>query len=441
MLAPSQARRGRVRRWAGLAHLWLGLSIGLVFALAGATGSALVFYVEIDNASHQGFAQAARPSPPSYESVLRALEIHAPNLRHAWRIEAPDEGGAVSARYYKTDAAARRGFAPLVVWVDPQASRVVREGQWGDYLMTWIYDLHYTLLMGRPGKIAMAAAGGLALVLLVGGTLLWWPAKGKLSKALTLKPSPSPQRRIYDLHKLAGIYGLVQLTVLTATGVMLGAPGWFRPALAAPAALHAAPAVTSTRGHGDQRIEVDAAVALAQARFPGARVRWIETPDGARGVYRINLRQDWEPSRRFPRTNVWIDQYSGKVLAIRDPRLDGPGDVVLNWLHPIHSGEAGGLVGRLVVLATGLGAPMLFVTGVIRWTHKRRARLLSKAKAIRRSRPQTGLEQVASAQGRSSPTPAELAGNPGDGNGRAADQMRTSRPLRGTHHRRHDHAA
>lgn len=437
-MAPSQARRGQFRRWAGLAHLWLGLSIGFVFALAGVTGSLLVFYVEIDAASHRGVAEAARLAPPpSYETVLRTLQGHAPHLEHAWRIEAPDDGGAVSARYYRTEAAERRGFAPLVVWVDPHAPRVVRQGQWGDYLMTWIYDLHYTLLMGEAGKIAMAVAGALTLVLLVGGTMLWWPAKGKLRTALTLKPATTPQRRIYDLHKIAGIYGLVQLTVLTATGVMLGAPAWFRPALAAPAPLHIAPTLTSIARPEGVRIPVDVAVAKAQARFPGARLRWIETPDGVQGVYRVNLRQDWEPSRRFPRTNVWIDQYSGEVLAVRDPRHDAPGDVVLNWLHPIHSGEAGGLIGRLVVLATGLGAPMLFVTGVIRWTHKRRARRLSKAKADQRSRA----PRVVPAQRPTGGTSSKFVADSGGQDDRRADHLRTAHAYGRLCSGRHDHAA
>jgi uncharacterized iron-regulated membrane protein len=412
-----------------------------VFALAGVTGSLLVFYVEIDAASHRSLAAAARPaSPPSYETVLSTLQAYAPQLRHAWRIEAPDEGGAISARYYKTKAAGHRGFAPLVVWVDPQAPRVVRQGQWGDYLMTWIYDLHYTLLMGEGGKLAMAGAGAFTLVLLVGGTMMWWPAKGKLRTALTLKPAATPQRRIYDLHKIAGIYGLAQLTVLTATGVMLDAPAWFRPLLAVPAPLYAAPDLSSASRSGAPRITVDRAVAIAQARFPDARLRWIETPDGAKGVYRINLRQAFEPSRRFPRTNVWIDQYSGAILAIRDPRQDAPGDVVLNWLHPIHSGEAGGLLGRLIVLATGLGAPVLFVTGLIRWIHKRQARRRSKVRAGQRA-SSADVVRVVPAQRPNVWFSAESSPDRGGEDDRRPDHLRAADPPRRVRPRRHDHAA
>jgi uncharacterized iron-regulated membrane protein len=378
----STSLKGRLRRWAGFAHLWLGLTAGLVFAVAGITGAILVFYTEADRAAHSELRRLdAAPPVTAYEPVLRALQAHAPDRPGAWRIEVTGRGGAVPVRYYNPPETAGRGFAPLMLWVDPGRGEVVREAFWGEYVTTWIYDLHYALLLGDLGKTLMAVIGVLVLVLLVGGTWQWWPARGKLRSALTLKPAASPQRRIYDLHKVAGIYGLLQLVVLTATGVVLGAPQWVRPGLAAFGPLYEAPELHSTVSPGAPRISVDAAVVRAQAVFPQAELAWIETPSGAAGVYRINLQQPGEPSRRFPRTNVWLDQYSGRVLAVRDPRLDPAGDKLLNWMHAIHNGEAAGLAGRLLAAFSGLGAASLFATGVVRFLHKRRARMLAGRKS------------------------------------------------------------
>jgi len=41
----------------------------------------------------------------------------------------------------------------------------------------------------------------------------------------------------------------------------------------------------------------------------------------------------------------------------------------------LHSGRAFGWTGRILVFLTGLACPILFVTGVIRWLQKRRAKL------------------------------------------------------------------
>jgi uncharacterized iron-regulated membrane protein len=88
----------------------------------------------------------------------------------------------------------------------------------------------------------------------------------------------------------------------------------------------------------------------------------------------IRMYRPGEPGFRFPRTRVWIDQYDGRVLASRDGRNRTAGDALLGWLHPLHNGEAFGLAGRLIVLLSGLALTLLFVTGILRWRQKARAR-------------------------------------------------------------------
>jgi uncharacterized iron-regulated membrane protein len=60
------------------------------------------------------------------------------------------------------------------------------------------------------------------------------------------------------------------------------------------------------------------------------------------------------------------------VLAVRDERRDSGGDTLLAWLHPLHSGEAFGLVGRWLAFVSGLLPAALFVTGLWRWSGRRK---------------------------------------------------------------------
>lgn len=362
---------GPARRAVVQFHLWVGLTLGALFALLGLSGSALVFYRGIDAWMNPPVRASAGAQPASWEQVLGALHAANPRLDGAWRIEVQPGGGTVPARYMHTPQTAQRGFAPLLAWVDPASMRVVRQQQWGEGGMTWVYDLHYRLLAGTTGARIVGVAGLLALLLLLSGIYLWWPAPNRLKGALTLKSHAAPQRRVYDVHSLSGVYGLVLLAIVTATGALLDLPDQVKPLLSSVSTLHRPPDLHS--GAGVRRIPADAAVAIAAQRFPGARLAWIETPGGARGVYRISLAQPHEPSQRFPRTNVWIDQYSGAVLAVRDPRFDSAGDKLLNWLHPLHNGEAFGLAGRLLAFVAGLLPALLFVTGVLRWRQKARA--------------------------------------------------------------------
>ena len=44
---------------------------------------------------------------------------------------------------------------------------------------------------------------------------------------------------------------------------------------------------------------------------------------------------------------------------------------MLNWLHPLHGGEAFGLAGRLLALVAGMLPIILFATGIVRWLQRR----------------------------------------------------------------------
>lgn len=368
----------RVRALWGWLHRWLGLSVGLLFVLAGLTGSLLVFYPALDRGLHPALRPVpAAGRPPSYEAVYQALLRAEPGRDGPWRIEVTETGGPIPVRYYRPAETEARSFAPLMLWIDPHALTVLRRAFWGDYLTTWLYDLHYRLLLGADGAIIMGVAGIGQLLLLLGGLYLWWPAAGKWRGALALKRGASPQRRIYDLHKLAGLTGLLPLLVVVVTGVLLSLPGVVRPLLDRVSPLHVpviGPVPLPPEGRS---LDLDAAVAVARQRFPTAELAWIETPGLHQGAYRINLWQPGEPSRRFPRTNVWVHPLTGRILDVRDGLRDGAGDTLLAWLHPLHSGEAFGMAGRWLILLSGLVPPVLCLTGFLRWRHKRHARRAS----------------------------------------------------------------
>lgn len=381
----ARTRKPGLRRFWLATHLYLGLSLGLAIALAGLTGSLLVFYLELDEWLNPPLAlPAVEGERLPYEALFQAIRQAEPERQRGWRLEIPEDAGRMlTARYYKPKETEQAQFAPLMLSIDPYSGAVVAKRFWGRFAMTWLYDLHYNLLLDFPGKLAMAAVGGLLLLSLGSGLYLWWPPRHKWRSALTFKRQAGAERLTYDLHKVAGVYGFVVISLLALTGVALEIPDYVNPVVAyfSPARVVLQPK-SNLPPAGANRITLDSAVAAGRRLFPAARVCWIETPHGSTGVYRINFRQAFEPSLRFPKTNVWVDQYSAAVLAVDDPRNFGLGDTVLAWLHPLHSGEAFGLAGRLTVLFAGLLCPLLFATGVLRWWHKRRAKLKLMAKPV-----------------------------------------------------------
>lgn len=352
------------------AHLYLGLSVGAIFALLGLTGSLLVFYVDIDRMLNPELVIEVQGQTQPYQKVVETLQQSQPQRLHAWRLEIPASADRpIMARYLKPVETKHAAFAPLVVAVNPYTLDIINSRFWGDYAMTWIYDLHYTLLLDKLGRMMLGILGLLCMLSLASGIVLWWPRPGKWRASLALRLRSGFKRKIYDLHALSGVYGFLLLLLLAGTGVVLEQPTWFKPWVQLASPLFQTPKLHSTLQSGIP-ISADAAVSIAARIFPGAQLRWIETPDISNGVYRIALHQPDEPSQRFPKTQVWIDQYSGEVLASRNTRHNSAGDTFFDWQHSLHSGEAFGLTGRLLVFFVGLLPAILLCSGWIRWRQK-----------------------------------------------------------------------
>ena len=281
-----------------------------------------------------------------------------------------------------------------MVDVDPYTAEVLSSRFWGDTLMTIIYELHASLLLGKfgsaeIGKIGFKIVGFLGVFLFASvatGLYLWWPRGGKWRQALTLKHGASAARLNYDLHKTVGVYAAVVLLVLAFTGFSFAYRGWVSSAVAwlSPVSVEPfkdPPDLKSIPLPGAEPISIDRAVAVADRVFPGAELRWVATPDGPEGYYAVEKRQDGEANVRRPRSKVWVDQYNGEILKIEDPNAFTAGETFLNLVWPLHNGEALGLPGRILVCATGLVPLVLYVTGLIHWLRKRQALRFAKVVA------------------------------------------------------------
>lgn len=372
MTHPSPMRVS-ARRAMDSIHRWLGFTCGAVLIVAGLTGALLAFYIELDGALNP-WLQPARPraAPTSYEAVYRQLQNLAPESDLGyWKIELPPEGGPITSRFYQSDPDGMT--RTRLVTLDPTTLRVMRDAYWRQTFFTWIYDLHMNLLFGPPGKIAMGILAVGMLFMLLAGVANWALPSGSLRAKLRFKRPASIPRRTYDLHKLIGLASMPFMLLCIGTAAMICLPNQVRPVLNAFSPLKPAPIVHSGSADGRERIPIDVAIEAARERFPGSAVVWVRVPETVSGTYDLQIRQAGDPMTRFPRTHLWLDQYSGTVLAEKNPHLDAAGDVVLNWLVPLHDGKALGMVGRIWVLLLGLLPPVLLITGTMRWLQKRKA--------------------------------------------------------------------
>lgn len=365
-------RGGRLRRSVRKLHLWLGLTLGGLFVMLGLTGSVLVFYPELDALLHPEIRVEGK-EPPDWNRALATVRAAYPDKDGPWRFEVTGKPGAIPARYYNPPERPGHAFRPMMVWLSPDGARVLRRDYWGEYAMTFVYDLHYRLLLGELGGKIIGWLGFGLLALLISGLWVWWP-RGSWLKALRFKRHAPPQRSMRDWHKLSGLLGLVFLLILTVTGIMLELPKESDAALGAIGLpVDHAPHVygPATSADGDHMALPSQAIHAVSKVMPNARVAWIETPSANGGAFRLRMQVLGDPSYRFPHSFVWVDAKSGKVVAIQDARRSEAGTAINNWVHPLHDGSAGGLVGRLLAALAGFIPLVLFVTGWRRWRIRR----------------------------------------------------------------------
>ncbi len=378
-------------------HLYLGLSLGLLLALLGLTGSFLVFNHTIDEWLNPGMLRAAQPTAPwvPLASVTAAAEAATTDQTPTARmILPPRHPGGVFVVYNSLKSGDE--YHLTEIHVDPTTSRVLGRRVWGEYFVSWIYVLHSHLHAGENGETVVGLAGVGLLVSVATGIILWWPIvhKGGFRAATRIKRS----QLNFDLHKVTGAVSALALAVVAFSGVYMVFPGWFRAPLSLVSPLSPfvpvvnPPAPTSST----PEITPDAALIAARSHFPTAR--WIATslPVGPTDPYVVTFRRPGEVRRTWGRCVVWVDRHTGETLRVQDGDTQTAGDIFANWQFPLHNGEAGGLVGRWLVFVTGLSPTLLGLTGTALWWRKRRSRARQVARRASGAKPPAALEPVGS---------------------------------------------
>ena len=200
-------------------HLWLGLSLGLIGALVGLTGSVLVFDREIDHLLNpQRYAITGDTLALPYgDYVTRAAQAAGERARPA-NLRLPEAAGeplTVLARGRGEGA----GF--VRVYLDPQSGQVLQAAEGGG-LIGWAHNFHESLTLRQySGREIVGAVGVAMLISALSGLYLWWPGRARLRMALGPRRGFNTSR---NLHYLCGFYGAVMLAMLSFTGIYLAFP-------------------------------------------------------------------------------------------------------------------------------------------------------------------------------------------------------------------------
>lgn len=366
-------------------HLWLGLVLGLFASIFGITGSVLVFYAEIDELlnpnlltvsvppDHQGY----KPLAVIIDNGILAMP---PPAKHVFTTYPRNQQATVQLRFVQplTSGDVER----WQVAVDPYTAQVTgrrlmgtANGLFPKTFIGLMFELHYALLLKQGfSNLIVGSMGALLIISTLTGLILWWPFTGKWLQALSIKRQTSIERLNFDIHKTVGFYSTLVLLPVLFSGVYMVVPKHVVPVIELFSPVTYRYWFNSTPSKDTTPLPMAKAVAIAEQRYPSGRLDTIYGIHDPSSTYTVCKDDVQEVGSFLHRRCIVMDQYSGKILDDDNPVTGTAGETFTHWQMPLHAGKPFGWTGRILVFLSGLACPVLFVTGVVRWLQKLRAK-------------------------------------------------------------------
>jgi len=382
--------KGSLRTWVRDIHLYAALVFGALFVMSGLTGVLLAWNHELDAALNPALLQSRPPAgtpqgaptvaPERVEQIVRTLTAM-PGYGKPSSVMMPDDEHDVFVVWYRPAVRGKTLFGTDLqrqVMLDQFTLEILGERNYGEFglsrplLMPTLFHLHRYLLAGEGGKALIGISGGVLFLTSLLGLALWWPQMKWSSfwKSLTVRGHVTSRQFNYSFHRAAGFFATPLLALLGFSGLAMNLPDVVRPIVGAVAPLDAREKLANSPADGRKPISITTAMAAAQAAVPEGRISRVNIGTG-KVPFELRMRQAAEVRKGDGNTRISIDSFSGEILRLRDPLKAPSGETFFNWMFPLHSGEAFGLPGRMLISFTGLTPFLFMLTGLVLWLGRR----------------------------------------------------------------------
>ncbi|MGI2902636.1 PepSY-associated TM helix domain-containing protein [Tolypothrix sp. VBCCA 56010] len=367
-------------------HRYIGLIVGLVLIIIGLTGSLLVFEKEINQfLLSQQFGQVIpQEQRIKVETVLETVKTAYASQPDLKLLGINTLGDAHTPyRVFLQSTEKKR----TEVFVNPYTGAIMGARLWDNTLIGLTLKLHYQLLAGKIGEIIVGIIGFLFFILSITGILLWSGWR-KLISGFKIKCNTHIKSVNFYIHKVAGIVTGVFLTAIAFTGFCWNFYDQTKPLIYAATLTPIPPDPVSQVIVGKLPRGLTEILQKADAALPGAVTTYIRLPQTPEGVFRIGKKLPQE-TNEYGYSQVYLDQYTGEVVQLKNGLEASRADQVLNSFAPVHYGTFWGLPTRILYVFVGLAPLVLFITGFVMWWYrykgKRRQQTMEMVEPVSKS--------------------------------------------------------
>lgn len=324
-------------------HRWLGLIMAPFLLVQALTGAFLVI------------REATVPAPPatvaSTGTFVAAAREAQPGFR-VTRLFLPASTGPDAFAEMSGPNGARTFVA-----IDGATARSLDSGALWHFPYRAVLQLHYGLASGTAGLAVVAALGAALVLSAVAGLVYWWPGLSRIPQALRVRRKLPGHARLRQWHRSVGAVAAILALFSGATGVMLSVPDVIDAMVPMGGPTASAPALSPA--------EIDRALAVAQAEFPGARLRDVRFP----AADKLTINFD-APERNARAVHVVAIRPSDGAVLKAQAAEDNP--VLWMKVLALHTGEKFGPAGLALLLAEAGALVFLTIAGAAMWLRTRR---------------------------------------------------------------------
>ncbi len=367
-------KKGKLKKWFGVVHLWFGLASGTVILLVCLLAAIWSFSPELESLTESYRHVSAQEKPFLPVSKLRGIADTLLPGKRVRRLEYYGKDRAAEASYYS-------GEYYYSAFINPYTGEVLKVKNENRSFFRLVLIGHMTLWLGEVGSRIVRWSTLIFLVMLVSGIVLWWPKnRGARKQRFKLKFGTSPKRLNYDLHNVLGFYGSWFLVFAVLSGLV-----WTFDSVARSEywlasggkSLPAYPSPVVEPGAAKNAAGLDSLFVARVAEHPevyGAAVSFDVTDSSAVSISVYPTNQYYNADNYYynPCTLQEIPvNFYGKYKDANG------GEKLSRMNYDIHIGNILGFPGRVAMFLAVLIGASLPVTGFYIWLGRRKKTILT----------------------------------------------------------------
>ena len=366
------APRVRTFRLWSVVHTWTSL-VSMVFMLMLClTGLPLVFHDELNGLlGYEAEAPAMpadTPQAPLDRIVAAAAAQHPGQVVQYVSFDRDEPEIAVVGLARTPQSRPPESF----VSVDRRTAEVLRHGKPGEGPIGFLLKLHKDMFLGLPGMLFLGVMAMLFIAAIVSGIVLYSPFMKKLDFG-TVRRGRSRRIKWLDWHNLIGVSTLAWALVVGATGTInTWADVMLKLWQGGQLAEMTAPYRNAPRPM--QLASLDTALVTARAAAPDMTPRFIAFPGTAfssNNHYAVFMAGATPLTARLLKPAL-VDAETGQLTDMRAM----PWYVQALFLsQPLHFGDYGGLLLKIVWALLDLATVVVLGSGIYLWIARRRSTL------------------------------------------------------------------